>query len=155
MGLPVPRRQQEPAEDEPLTIVLAAGTFDLFHPGHVNLLGRAASLGVVTAAVNTDRFVEQFKGRQPIMTLAERLKVVNACRYVTRTVINDGPLTPVIKHVRPRYLVHGSDWDPDRYLQQIGCTARWLDEHGVEAVSVPYTEGVSTTELIDRCRASG
>lgn len=152
MGLQVPRRQQE-HEEEPLTVVLAAGTFDLFHPGHVNLLRHGSLLGAVVAAVNTDRFVEQYKGRPPIMTLAERLKTVAACRYVVRVVVNDGPLTPVLEMIRPRYLIHGSDWEPGRYLQQIGVPARWQKE--VEIVTVPYTEGVSTTELIDRCRASG
>ncbi len=154
MDLPIPRRQQEHEED-PLTVVLAAGTFDLFHPGHVNLLRQAAGLGSVVAAVNTDGFVERYKGRPPIMTLQERLKTVSACRYVVRVLVNDGPLAPVIEQARPRYLIHGNDWDPDRYLRQIGCTARWLEERGVEVVSVPYTEGVSTTEVIRRCRDSG
>lgn len=43
------------------------------------------------------------------------------------------------------------DHDKD-YLSQIDVTADWLQEHGVSLVFVPYTVGISTSEIITRVR---
>ena len=47
--------------------VYTGGTFDLLHAGHVKFLRRCAEFGRVVVALNTDEFVEQYKGRKPIM----------------------------------------------------------------------------------------
>jgi len=139
--------------------VLTLGTFDLFHLGHVNLLKECAKLGRVTVAVNTDGFIERFKGRPPIMSLPERIAVLNACMWVDDVLANRGgpDSKPVIAQVKPRYIVYARsrEWTHEKYLEQLDVTEEWLNERGVTLLYVPYTSSISTTEVIRRCRAFG
>ena len=133
--------------------VLTLGTFDLFHRGHVRLLARAADLGPVTVALNTDRFVTQYKGRPPILTYQERYEVVAACRHVTHVVANseNGNSRGVITACKPRYVVIGDDWLDQHYLAQLQIDNEFLEKQDVSIVFVPYTRGVSTTDILRRC----
>ncbi|WP_415140999.1 adenylyltransferase/cytidyltransferase family protein [Nocardioides sp.] len=60
---------------------------DLFHAGHVELLRAARALGgYFIVGVLADETAQAYK-RRPIMTLAERVAVVEACRYVDEVII--------------------------------------------------------------------
>jgi len=67
---------------------------DLFHYGHVNLLKNAKQLvgdmGNLIVGIHSDKTIESYK-RKPIMTMEERIAVVEACKFVDR-VIPDAPL---------------------------------------------------------------
>ena len=59
---------------------------DLFHAGHVALLRAARELGDhLVVGVLSDETVAAYK-RRPIMTLAERVAVIEACRYVDEVI---------------------------------------------------------------------
>lgn len=140
---------------------LTVGTFDMFHSGHVTLLKHCRSLvgaeGGVIVGVNTDRFVATFKPA-PVQSLAERLAVVAACRYVDVLLENDAQsLEPVLLSSKATYLVVGADWAPPRdYMAQIGTTAEWLTAHGITLVFVPRPAGTqSSTKLKAAVRANG
>jgi len=63
-------------------IVLTYGTFDLFHPGHVQLLKRARELGSrLVVGLSTDEFNAK-KGKRSVMSFDERKMVLESCRYV-------------------------------------------------------------------------
>lgn len=128
------------------------GTFDLLHPGHLNLLSGAARLGEVWVALNRDGFCKRYK-REPVMNYAEREQMLRACRYVHEVVPNlgDEDSKPAILAVAPRYLVHGDDWRGEPYLRQLGLSTYWIVSHGIELVYLKYTNGVSTSEVIARC----
>lgn len=130
------------------------GTFDLFHAGHVRLLARCAQLAErVVVGLNTDEFVEQFKGRRPVVDYHGRAEVLAACRYVARVVPNDQPdgsAAAVIEESGADIIVVGSDWQDRDYLGQLGITLDWLRVRGIGLVFLPYTEGISTTELRKR-----
>ena len=49
-------------------------------------------------------------------------------------------------------IVVGTDWARKDYYAQIDVTQDWLDERDIILAYVPYTEGVSTTKLIERIR---
>ena len=57
-------------------IVYTGGTFDLFHSAHVRFLKAcrrlAGSDGAVVVALNTDAFIQAYKGSAPIMSFDER-----------------------------------------------------------------------------------
>lgn len=146
-------------------IVLTIGTFDLLHVGHLELLREcrriAGQAGTVIAAVNTDAFVERYKGRPPVLLLSQRLEMVRAVRFVDAAVVNvgdeDSGLT--IECVRPDVLAIGDDWldpgrDEGRYLAQLGITSDWLRERGLWVEYVPRTRGVSTTLLRENATLS-
>lgn len=133
-------------------IVYTGGTFDLPHPGHYRLLERAAQLGKVVVALNTDEFITQYKGAPPILTYEERKEVLLACKWVHDVVPNiDGPNSTItIDLVKPDYIIIGSDWARRDYYKQMGFTQDWLDARGIGLIYVPYTEGISTTEIKKR-----
>jgi len=134
-------------------VVYTGGTFDLFHAGHVNFLRQckaiAGEYGRVVVALNTDDFIAQFKGRPPIMSYEERKAVLKSCKYVDYVVPNIGGADskPSILNVMPDFIVVGSDWAKKDYYKQMQFTQKWLDEHHIILLYVPYTEGISTTEL--------
>lgn len=129
------------------------GTFDLLHVGHVRLLERAAQLGEVIVAVNTDKFAARYK-RQPVVPLDQRIEMLRALRCVHTVIVNtDGEDSkPAILLAKPRYIVHGDDWTGDSYMAQLGVTPAWLEEHGIDLVYLSYTGGVSTTGLLRKAQ---
>lgn len=64
---------------------------DLFHYGHVNQIKRVYDMGYnVIVGVHSDETVQTYK-RKPILTMDERIKVINVCVYVN-SIIKDAPL---------------------------------------------------------------
>jgi glycerol-3-phosphate cytidylyltransferase len=130
------------------------GTFDILHPGHVNFLEKCKEIAdLVIVSLNTDEFCEQYK-RKPLMTYKERKACLLGCRYVDAVVENTGGYDSkqAILYVEPNLIAHGDDWTGDKYMEQLGINQEFLDEHGIELVYIPYTKGISTTELLKRCK---
>lgn len=121
---------------------------DLFHPGHVSFLKQASELGdILIVGVHADDTVETYK-RRPVLTMEERMAVIVGCRYVHQ-VIPDAPLViqqEFLREHRINLVVHGDDmWDSDD-LRKFYAEPRRL---GILRL-VPYTPGISTTEIIAR-----
>jgi len=129
--------------------VYTGGTFDLFHAGHVKFLERCRQFGKVTVALNTDEFIETYKGKPPVMSYEERAEVLLACRFVHDVVPNfDGADSrTAIDWVEPDLIVIGSDWAVREYHAQMGFDQAWLDERGIGLCYLPYTKGVSSTDI--------
>jgi len=139
-----------------MNIVYTGGTFDLFHSGHVNLLKRCREVagedGKVVVSLNTDEFIQNYKGKPPVCDNEERAAVLRACKYVDEVVYNVGgeDSTIAINIVGPNYIVIGSDWAKKDYYTQMGFTQEWLDERGIGLCYVPYTKEISTTKIKGR-----
>lgn len=71
-------------------IVYIDGAFDMFHPGHVELLQKAKSLGnYLIVGIYNDAIVNQHEGSYyPIMNLHERVLSVLGCRFVDDVLID-------------------------------------------------------------------
>jgi glycerol-3-phosphate cytidylyltransferase len=139
-------------------IVYTGGTFDLFHAGHVALLRACRRLagdhGVVIIGLNSDEFVQRYKGRPPVVPYSDRLAVLEACRYVDRVTWNYGEENsrPVIEEVRATIIAVGVDWAVRDYYGQMQLTQAWLDDRGIQLVYVPHVPGLSTTRLKELIR---
>jgi glycerol-3-phosphate cytidylyltransferase len=133
----------------PNPVVYTGGTFDLFHSGHANLLRRCHQLGTVIVALNTDEFIEQYKGKPPVCSYAEREAVLLACRWVDRVVPNIGGADSklAIELEKPDIIAIGTDWARKDYYAQMQFDQDWLDERGIALIYIPYTQGISTTNL--------
>ena len=133
------------------TVVFTAGVWDILHVGHLNLLTRAKALGDrLVVGVLTDEAAARYKPR-PVMPFAQRLELIRALRVVDEVVqVDDTNATPLLQRLEPHILVHGSDIDK-KAGWEIGQT--WMREHGRQFVVLPYTEGVSSTELKTAVRA--
>jgi glycerol-3-phosphate cytidylyltransferase len=134
------------------TIAYIGGTFDILHPGHLELLKRAYhDFDYVMVALNTDEFCTEYK-RKPIMTYDERKTCLLACRYVTGVVKNTGGYDskPSILRVGPTHIIHGDDWTGPEYMKQLGIDKEFLKKHNIKLKYYSYTKGISTTDLIKR-----
>lgn len=134
--------------------IYTGGTFDLPHSGHVNFLRECAKLGEVTVSLNTDEFIADYKGKAPVMTYAERLGVLSEFRCVSNVIPNIGGADskPAILEVRPDIIAIGSDWARKDYYLQMGFSQDWLDELNISLIYIPYTPGISSTEVKRRMR---
>lgn len=123
---------------------------DLFHPGHVALLRAARQLGdELVVGVLSDETAAAYK-RQPIMTLPERVAVIEACRWVDE-VVGDAPLrltAAFLDEHRIGLVVHGDDVDDDVAADVYGPAASTG-----RLRLVPRSGSISTTELIARVRS--
>jgi len=133
-------------------IVYTGGTFDLFHSGHVNFLSKISELGEVTVSLNTDEFILEYKGSLPICSYDERKLVLENSIYVTQVIPNIGGADskPSIEDVNPDIIAIGSDWASKDYYKQMQFTQDWLDERNIMLIYVPYTKGISSTEIKKR-----
>jgi len=120
---------------------------DLFHAGHVELLRAARARGDwLIVGVLSDETAAAYK-RRPIMSLAERVAVIEACRYVDE-VIADAPFQVdeefLIEHDIAT-VMHGDDLSREKAEAVYGAVAA-----AGRLEYVPRTTGISTTELIRR-----
>ena len=137
-------------------VVYTGGTFDLFHAGHVNFLKRckeiAGELGSVVVSLNTDEFIKEYKGKPPVVSFSDRMAVLKACKYVDQVIANSGGADskPTILQVSPNIIAIGSDWAKKDYYKQMQFTQDWLDEKDMSLIYIPYTKGISSTEIKTR-----
>jgi glycerol-3-phosphate cytidylyltransferase len=130
-----------------------AGVFDLFHIGHLNILIRSKEMcDFLIVGVSTDELTESYKGKKPIIPYEERKAIVEAIKYVDKTV----PQTTRDKYVALRnhefnVMFVGDDWKgSDLFLR----TEDEFREKGVAVVYLPYTRGTSSTLLTEVLRKS-
>lgn len=150
--LALPDLQQERARLRQVgrLVVFTNGCFDLVHPGHVRYLDHASKLGdVLIVALNSDRAVAELKGSgRPILNEAERSEVIAALGSVDYvTVFDDISPLNTIKSLLPDILVKGADWGVHEIIGRDEVEAA-----GGKVLTIPFVEGLSTTQLIERIR---
>ena len=122
------------------------GTFDILHPGHIELFKVGASLGKkLIVATDTDEKIRQDKGAsKPINNLCDRISMLQAIKYIDEVFyFNDRKeLEGLIELYSPDILLLGDDW------------------RGGDVVGVQYAKEVrflprlnySSTDIIKRIR---
>jgi len=97
------------------TIVLASGTFDLLHLGHVKYLEEAKKAGgenaklIVIVARNST--VEKRKGTKPIMPEDQRRALVESLKVVDEAILGyeDFDIAMTIEKIKPDIIAVGHD----------------------------------------------
>ena len=136
------------AENSSLVWVYVDCVCDLLHPGHLEFFRKARSLGDrLVVGLHSDAEVMTYKP-VPIMSYADRVAMVEACRLVDRVVPYPVPLHCTPEHldaIGADFVVHGDD-----------MSARELEAwYGAMIPSgrfraVPYSTGVSSRDIIGR-----
>ena len=128
-------------------IVWCNGTFDILHPGHIELFKVGASLGrKLVVATDTDEKIRKDKGAsKPINNLCDRISMLQAIKYIDEVLYFDTrqELEGLIKLYMPDILLLGDDWK------------------GGDVVGIEYAREVrflprlnySTTDIIKKIRA--
>ena len=127
-----------------MRVVITFGTFDLFHVGHVRLLGRAAALGdKLVVGVSSDALNQAKKGRAPVYSEDARMEIVRAMRCVDAVFLEESLelKEAYIREHGASVLVMGDDWE--------GA----FDDMCERVVYLPRTPHVSTTATIEVCSA--
>jgi phosphoenolpyruvate mutase len=128
---------------------------DLVHPGHINIIKRAAELGDVTIGLLTDTAIASYK-RLPHMTFEQRRDVVENLKGVVGVVPQETlDYVPNLQRLRPDYVVHGDDWRSGVQQRTRQRVIDALGEWGGQLIEVPYTEGISSTQLNASVREIG
>ena len=95
-------------------IVWCNGTFDILHPGHIELFKVGASLGKkLIVATDTDEKIRKDKGAfKPVNNLCDRISMLQAIKYIDEVLyFNDRKeLEGLIKLYMPDILLLGDDW---------------------------------------------
>lgn len=133
--------------------VITLGTLDLLHAGHIDLLRACKDLGYVVVGLNTDEFVEKYKGKRPVMSYDERKDMLEAVGLVDEVIPNDqsdGSAKDLILKSGASVIVIGSDWARKDYVGQLGLDWDWLEEHGIGIYYFPRKRKMSTTIIKGR-----
>ena len=129
--------------------VFTNGCFDILHAGHIDYLEKSRALGnKLIVGINSDESVRKLKGlSRPINNQEDRKKMLEALRCVDEVIIfdEDSPYE-LIGRLRPNILTKGGDYSIDK------IRSRSLVE---EVVIIPYKEGYSTTNIINRIKNEG
>ncbi|MBX9670600.1 MAG: phosphoenolpyruvate mutase [Candidatus Obscuribacterales bacterium] len=120
---------------------------DFIHPGHLNIIQKARELGEVTIGLLTDQAIASYK-RLPYLPYEHRKMIAENLQGVERVV----PQTTLdysenLREFKPDFVVHGADWREGPQKQTRERVIDVLKEWGGQLVEVPYTEGISSTDI--------
>jgi cytidyltransferase-like protein len=139
-------------------IIYVGASLDILHAGHINFFLRLKKMFPncdIVVALNTDEFIQEFKGHPPVFNYQEREEHLLMCGYVDKVVPNTGgrDSKPAILQVHPDIVAVGTDWLEKDYCKQMDFDAKWLEEHNISLVYIPNLRVVSTTEIKRRLSA--
>lgn len=132
-------------------VVFTNGCFDIIHPGHVDLLNRAKSLGTkLIVGINSDESVKNIKGfDRPFLSEDERKAILEGLKAVDEVIVfND--LTPekLIEKIRPDVLVKGGDWQTDEIIG-----ADFVKKNGGDVYSLPLKGDFSSSKIVEKIKS--
>ena len=130
-----------------MKIGYTTGVFDLFHIGHLNLLRNARALcDKLVVGVTTDELVS-YKHKRSVISFAERMEIVRACRHVD-AVVPQETLDKFAAWEKLRFDVMfvGDDWFKNERWESV---EKQFAGVGVKIVYFPYTRGTSSTLIND------
>ncbi len=128
------------------------GCFDLLHPGHIALLESSKThCDILVVGLNSDRSVAKLKGRaRPIQDQLSRKTILTALKAVSLVIIFDED-TPerLIEKLKPDIIVKGGDYNIEDIIG-----ADFVRSYGGEVLTIPYLDGNSSTNIIDKVTRS-
>ncbi|MGB9856899.1 MAG: D-glycero-beta-D-manno-heptose 1-phosphate adenylyltransferase [Dictyoglomaceae bacterium] len=142
------RKIVEDLKKEGKIIVFTNGCFELLHPGHIELLEKAKSLGdILIVGINSDNSVRQIKGEKKLILDEEsRLRLVASIGVVDYVILFD-EVTPenVIMELKPNIHVKGGDYKIEDLPE-----AKVVERYGGKVYIFPLLPEFSTTRLIEK-----
>lgn len=132
--------------------VYIAMSADFVHNGHINVIEEGAKYGDVIIGLLTDEVIASYK-RMPLLDYETREKIFSNIKNVTK-VVKQSTLdyTDNLEKLKPDYVVHGDDWKQGIQSLVRENVIKTLAKWGGELIEVPYTKGVSCTDLEQQYR---
>lgn len=126
---------------------------DLLHPGHLNIINKARNLleqnggGELIIGLLTDRAITSYK-RLPYMNWEQRKIVVENVKGVTQVIPQETlDYVPNLLKIKPDYVLHGDDWKTGVQAKTRQRIIDVMSQWGGKVIDIPYTEGISSTQL--------
>lgn len=126
-------------------IIFTNGCFDILHVGHLRYLKEAKKLGdILVIGLNSDNSVSKIKPGRPLIPEKHRAEVLSALNMVDYiTIFDENTPYELIKEIQPDVLVKGSDWKKEAIIGRDIVS---------EVHTIPFVEGVSTSEIINKIK---
>jgi len=129
--------------------VYLAMSVDVIHPGHINIIKQAASLGELTVGVLTDSAIASYK-KLPNMTYEQRKLIIENIKGVKNIVAQETvEYESNLRKLKPDFVVHGDDWREGVLKTSRKEVLDLLAEIGGELVEFSYTQGISS-QMLDK-----
>ena len=130
-------------------------TMDIMHHGHANILSEARKYGDVVVGLLTDEAIANHK-RLPLLSYDQRRKILENIVGVTRVVPQDEwDYSPNLLRYQPDFMVHGDDWLAGPLVPFRELAVEALSSYGGKLIEIPYTQGVTSSELHRQMAAAG
>ena len=133
-------------------IVFTNGCFDLIHRGHVEVLSKTADLGEkLIIGLNSDNSIKKLKGKsRPIIDENSRALLLAALTFVDAVIFfsEENPLN-LITNLKPDILAKGGDYEINTIVGH-----EIVRKNGGDVVLVPFVDGFSSTNIIDKIQNS-
>ena len=122
------------------------GCWDLFHVGHLNYIREAKKrCDYLIVDVTPDEIMFKQKNKHPIIGEQNRLEVVRAIKYVDRAELSgEGRDLEALEKYGYNILFISEDHKGKEYYNNL---EKEMKEKGVEVVYIPYTQGISSTQI--------
>ena len=128
---------------------------DFIHHGHLNIIKEAQKLGTVIVGLLTDEAIASYK-RLPLFTYQQRKLIIENIKGVDEVVPQEAlDYVPNLRKIKPDYVVHGDDWRTGVQKEIRRKVIDALNEWGGKLVEPNYTEGISSTQLINELTERG
>ena len=126
---------------------------DIIHYGHINILNVARRYGYVIIGLLTDKAIESYK-RKPLMSYKQRSIVIKNIIGVDKVVPQTThDYTNNLLKLKPDYVVHGDDWKTGPQKKTREKIINVLKKWDGKLIEVPYSKGISTTEILKRIKS--
>jgi len=130
-------------------VVYVAMSADILHNGHLNIINKASSYGEVVIGLLTDKAIASYK-RVPFMNYQQRFEVVSSIKNVKNVIPQETlDYSSNLLKLKPEIVVHGDDWREGVQSKTRSKVIETLNKWGGELVEIPYTQGISSTKLIN------
>lgn len=135
--------------------VYLAMSADIIHHGHINVIKEARKLGEVIVGILTDEVIAGYK-RYPLLSYDERKAIVENIKGVSRVVPQETlDYVPNLLKLKPDYVIHGDDWRTGVQQNIRKRVIETLKEWNGKLIEVPYTRGISITQLDEALQKIG
>jgi FAD synthetase len=112
--------------------VVAAGTFDIIHPGHILLLKEASKHGDLYVIVSRDTNARKSKGRETVFPEESRVFIVDNLKPVRKAVLGDEKdILKRVEEIKPDILFLGPDQNIDE-----NWLRKELDRRGLKNTAI-------------------
>jgi len=128
---------------------------DLIHPGHLNIIKKASTLGEVVIGLLTDEAIASYK-RLPYLEFDQRKQILESIKGVHKVISQETlDYRPNLLKIKPDFVVHGDDWKEGIQSVTRSQVAATMKKWGGELIEVPYTPGISSTKINESLKEIG